>query len=87
MNIKICLSSGGVEAVDITNEDNNINMKNDSGNSRIVRSSIVAFRVADPGFKSRPEQNFILFLLNSYTHSSNFGATINYHLVSWLVEY
>ncbi len=57
MNIKICLSSGGVEAVGITNEDNNISINNDSGNSRIVRSSIVAFRVADPGFKSRPEQN------------------------------
>ena len=62
MNIKICMSSGGVEAVGITNEDNNIRINNDSGNSRIVRSSIVAFRVADPGFKSRPEQIYILFI-------------------------
>jgi octaprenyl-diphosphate synthase len=35
----------------------------------------VAFRVADPGFKSRPEQNFI------YTYRVFFGAVLNYSLV------
>jgi hypothetical protein len=77
MNSKIYLSSGGVEAVGITNEDNNISINNDSGNSRIVRSSIVAFRVADPGFKSRPEQIFILSIQCIF--SQNFKL-----LFSWL---
>ena len=75
MNIKICLSSGGVEAVGITNEDNNIRINNDSGNSRIVRSSIVAFRVADPGFKSRPEQNL------HHIYTMYFCVNLNYSLV------
>jgi len=36
-------------------------------NTCIIRSSIVAFRVADPGFKSRPEQQLLLSCSLAYT--------------------
>src|SRR5215210_9385018 len=45
---KVCECSGGVVAIV-------------SQYGCTVRSSIAAFRVADPGFKSRPEHFFIFF--------------------------
>ena len=41
-------------------------------NTCIIRSSIVAFRVADPGFKSRPEHLLLLSSLAYTSYSINF---------------
>ena len=78
-------SSGGVEAVGNTDDDNIIIS---TIPTTVAQSgqALWPFESQIPG--SNPGRSKILFYFYlTATHSSNFGATINYHLVGWLVEH
>ncbi|HYY51024.1 MAG TPA: hypothetical protein VE643_09140 [Nitrososphaeraceae archaeon] len=78
-------SSGGVEAVGNT-DDNNIIISTISTTVAQSGQALWPFESQIPG--SNPGRSKILFYFYlTATHSSNFGATINYHLVGWLVEH
>ena len=78
-------SSGGVEAVGNT-DDNNIIISTISTAVAQSGQALWPFESQIPG--SNPGRSKILFYFYlTAIHSSNFGATINYHLVGWLVEH
>ena len=87
MNNKIWLSSGGVEAVGIINDDNYLLISTTiAATAAQSGQALWPFESQIPG--SNPGRSKILFYFYlTATHSSNFGATINYHLVGWLVEH
>jgi hypothetical protein len=62
---KVCECSGGVVAII-------------SQYGCTVRSSIAAFRVADPGFKSRPEHFFYILLVFVPSHTNKIIITFSY---------